>query len=56
MGIFMAITPEIFIGSLLMLRDAPLNLVLNTDNEQLSLTDVKTYVHQTKFGKQNWKT
>ena len=45
--IFMAITSEIFIASLRMLRDvfkaiAPLNLVLQTGNKQLCLTDVKT--------------
>ena len=44
-GIFMAITLEIFIASLLRLCDvfeaiAPLNLVLQTGNKQLGLTDV----------------
>ena len=53
LGIFMAITSENFIASLLILRDifkatAPLNLVLQTDNKQLCLTDVKTYVHLTR--------
>ena len=47
----MTITSEIFITSLCMLHDvfeaiAPLNLVLQTVNEQLCLTDVMTYAHQ----------
>ena len=59
LGIFMAITSEIFIASLLMLHDvfeaiAPLNLVLQTGNEQLCLTDVKTYVHLTRSKLENW--
>ena len=54
----MAITSEIFIASLLMLRDAfeaiaPLNLVLQTGNEQLCLTDVKTNVHLTRSKLEN---
>ena len=58
LGIFMAITSEIFITSLLMLRDvfkviAPLNLVLQTRNKQLCLTDVKTYVHLTRSKLEN---
>ena len=58
LGIFMAITSEIFIASLLMLHDvfeaiAPLNLVLQTGNEQLCLTDVKTYVHLTRSKLEN---
>ena len=49
MGILMVITSEIFIASLLLLHDvfetiAPLNLLLQIGNEQLCLTDVKTYV------------
>ena len=45
LGIFMAITSEICIASLLMLRDvfeaiAPPNLVLQTDNKELCLTYV----------------
>ena len=58
LGIFMVITSEIFIASLLMLRDvfeaiAPLNLVLQTGNKQLCLTDVKTYVHLTRSRLEN---
>ena len=58
LGIFMAVTLEIFIASLLMLWDvfkaiAPLNLVLQTVNEQLCLTDVKTYVHLTRSKLEN---
>ena len=54
----MVITSEIFIASLLMLRDVfeaivPLNLVLQTGNEQLCLTDVKTYVHLTRSKLEN---
>ena len=53
LGIFMVITSEIFITSLLILWDvlkaiAHLNLVLQTGNKQLCLTDVKTYVHLTR--------
>ena len=44
---------QIFIASLLMLcyvfkAIAPLNLVLQTGNKQLYLTDVKTYIHLTR--------
>ena len=58
LGIFMAITSEILIASLLMQRDvfeaiAPLNLVLQTGNEQLCFTDVKTYVHLTRLKLEN---
>ena len=58
LGIFMAITSETFIASLLILRDvfeaiAPLNLVLQTGNEQLCFTDVKTYVHLTRLKLEN---
>ena len=54
LSIFIAITSEIFITSLLMLYDvfkviAPLTLVLQTGNEQLCLTDVKTCVHVTRL-------
>ena len=54
LGIFMVI------ASLLMLRDvfeaiAPLNLVLQTGNKQLCLTDVKTYVHLTRSRLENFK-
>ena len=63
----MVITSEIFIVSLLLLHDvfetiAPLNLLLQIGNEQLCLTDVKTYVlHLTRSklenlraGETNW--
>ena len=58
LGIFIAITSEIFIASLLMPRNAfeaiaPLNLVLQTGNKQLCLTDVKTYVHVTRSELEN---
>ena len=61
LGIFMAITSEIFIASLLMLRDvleaiAPLNLVLQTGNEQLCLIDVKTSVHLIRSKLENLRT
>ena len=53
LGIFMSITSDIFIATLFMLHDvfdaiAPLNLVLQTNNKQLCLADVKTYVQLTK--------
>ena len=58
LGIFMAITSEIFTASILMLRDvfkaiAPPNLVLQTGNEQLCLTDVITYVLLTRSKLEN---
>ena len=61
LGIFMAITSEILIVSLLMQRDvfeaiAPLNVVLQTGNKQLCLTDVKTYIHLTRSKLENLKT
>ena len=61
LGIFMAITSEILIASLLMQRYvfetiAPLNLVLQTGNKQLCLTDVKTYVHLTRSKLENLRT
>ena len=58
LGIFIAITSEIFTASILMLRDvfkaiAPPNLVLQTGNEQLCLTDVITYVLLTRSKLEN---
>ena len=59
LGILMVITSEIFIASLLLLHDvfetiAPLNLLLQIGNEQLCLTDVKTYVlHLTRSKLEN---
>ena len=52
---------QIFIASLLMLRDvleaiAPLNLVLQTGNEQLCLIDVKTSVHLIRSKLENLRT
>ena len=57
LGIFMAIT-EIFIASLLVLYDVfkaiiPLNLFLQTGNEQLCLTYVKIYAHLTRSKLEN---
>ena len=57
LGIFLAITLEIFIASLPTLRNvfkaiAPLNLVVQAGNEQLCLADVKTYNHLTRS---NWE-
>ena len=56
--IFMGITPEIFIASLLMLHNVfkaipPLSLVLQTGKEQLCLTDIKTYIHLTRSKLEN---
>ena len=61
LGIFMAITSEILITSLLMQRYvfetiAPLNLVLQTGIKQLCLTDFKTYVHLTRSKLENLRT
>ena len=61
LGIFMAITSEILITSLLMQRYVfetitPLNLVLQTGNKQLCLTDFKTYVHLTRSKLENLRT
>ena len=59
LGILMVITSEIFIASLLLLHDvfetiAPLNLLLQIGNEQLCLTDVKTYaLHLTRSKLEN---
>ena len=58
LGIFIAITSEIFTASILMLRDvfkaiAPPNLVLQTGNKQLCLTDVITYVLLTRSKLEN---
>ena len=54
----MVIISEILTASLLMLHDVfeaitLLNLVLQTGNEQLCLTDVKTYVHLTRSKSEN---
>ena len=57
LGMFMAITSEIFIASYIYIvykAIAPLNLVLQTGIKQLCLTDVKTYIHITRSKLKIW--